>query len=195
MAISMEQIRDLRAQTGAGIVDVKEALTESGGDAQKAITWLREKGKATAAKKADRETKEGVVGVYVHGNNKIAAMVSLSCETDFVARTERFQELARDLAMHVAALDPLVVNPADMPEAEVEAERELAMKQGKESGKPEEIVAKMVEGKLKKFKEERALMTQSFVKDPNQTVEQLVNAAIQELGENITIQSFTRQSI
>lgn len=195
MAISMEQIKDLRAKTGAGVVDVKEALNESDGDVDKAIKILREKGKASAAKKADRVTKEGAIGVYVHGNNKVAALVTLLCETDFVARTDKFQELARDLAMHVAASDPLVVKPEDMSEEEVETERELAMKQGKDAGKPEEIVAKMVEGKLKKFREERALMTQPFVKNPDQTVEQLINAAIQELGENISVASFARESI
>lgn len=193
--VTLDQIKELRAQTGAGVVDAKEALTESDGDIKKALSWLREKGKATAAKKADRATTEGTVGVYVHTNNKIAAVVALQCETDFVARTDAFQQLARDIAMHIAAADPLVIQPDDMPEPEIEAERELAEKQAKEAGKPEEIAKKMVEGKLKKFREERALLTQPFVKDPDKTVEALLRDAIQELGENITVKNFTRLTI
>lgn len=193
--VTLDQIKQLRAETGAGVVDAKEALTASDGDMKKALSWLREKGKATAAKKADRETTEGAVGVYVHTNNKIVAVVALQCETDFVARTDAFQQLAKDIAMHIAATDPLVVQPEDMPKAEIEAERELAEKQAKDAGKPEDIAKKMVEGKLKKFAEERALVTQPFVKDPDKTVQQLLQAAVQELGENITVKDFTRLSI
>lgn len=195
MAITMEQIKELRAQTGAGVVDVKEALAASDGDVPKAVTWLREKGKASAAKKADRVTNEGAIGVYIHSNNKIAAMVCILCETDFVARTEKFQELAKNIAMHIAAADPIVVNPDDMPQAEVDAEREFAVKQATAAGKPEEIAKKMVEGKMKKFSEERALMTQAYVKDPSKTVQQLVQEAVQELGENISIKSFSKLSV
>lgn len=195
VTVTLDQIKELRAQTGAGVVDVKEALAASNGDAEKAVAWLREKGKATAAKKADRETHEGAVGMYIHSNNKIAAAVVLQCETDFVARTDTFQQLAKDLAMHVAASDPLVINPDDVPDSEVEAEKELAEKQAKDSGKPEEIAKKMVEGKLKKFREERALLTQPFVKDPSKTVQQLLQEAIQELGENISIKEFSRLAV
>ena len=195
MAITMEQIKELRAQTGAGVVDVKEALAASDGDTAKAVSWLREKGKASAAKKSDRATNEGAIGVYVHGNNKIAAVVSLLCETDFVARTDKFQELAKNIAMHIAAADPIVVHPDDMSQAEVDAEREFAIKQATDAGKPEEIAKKMVEGKLKKFKEERALMTQAYIKDPSKTIEQLLQEAIHELGENISIKGFSKLSV
>lgn len=195
MAITMEQIKELRAQTGAGVVDVKEALTASEGDMTKAAAWLREKGKAAAAKKADRATNEGAIGVYVHGNNKIGAMVALLCETDFVARTDKFQELARNIAMHIAAADPLVIRPEDMSDEAVEAEREFAIKQATDSGKPEEIAKKMVEGKLKKFREERALLTQPYVKDPSKTIEQLLHDSVQELGENISVKGFSKLDV
>ncbi len=191
----MEQIKELRNRTGAGVVDAKAALTEAAGDMEKAILWLREKGKATVAKKSTRETNEGVVGVYVHGNKKLAVMVSLVCETDFVARNEKFQELAQNIAMHIAASDPLVVRPEDVQESDVDAEREFASKQLLQEGKPAEMIEKIVEGKLKKFREERALMTQPYVKNPKQTIEQLVAEAVQEIGENITVKEFVRLSI
>ncbi len=191
----MEQIKELRNRTGAGVVDAKAALTEAAGDMEKAILWLREKGKATVAKKSTRETNEGVVGVYVHGNKKLAVMVSLVCETDFVARNEKFQELAQNIAMHIAASDPLVVRPEDVKESDVDAEREFASKQLLQEGKPAEMIEKIVEGKLKKFREERALMTQPYVKNPKQTIEQLVAEAVQEIGENITVKEFVRLAI
>ncbi len=191
----MEQIKELRNRTGAGVVDAKAALTEAAGDMEKAILWLREKGKATVAKKSTRETNEGVVGVYVHGNKKLAVMVSLVCETDFVARNEKFQELAQNIAMHIAASDPLVVRPEDVKESDVDSEREFASKQLLQEGKPAEMIEKIVEGKLKKFREERALMTQPYVKNPKQTIEQLVAEAVQEIGENITVKEFVRLAI
>jgi len=191
----MEQIKDLRGRTGAGVVDAKLALTESGGDTAKAILWLREKGKATVAKKSARETNEGVIGHYVHSNKKIAVLVSVVCETDFVARNEKFQELAQNIAMHIAASDPLVVRPEDVSEDQVAAEKEFALKQLEQEGKPEAMREKIVEGKLKKFREERALLSQPYVKNPKQTIEQLVSEAVQEIGENITIKEFTRLAI
>lgn len=191
----MEQVKELRAQTGAGVVDAKKALTEANGDLKGAIKWLREKGKATAAKKADRATHEGTIGVYVHSNGKIVSLVSVLCETDFVAKSDRFQTLAKDIAMHVAAMSPSVVNPSDVPEDEIAVERELAQKQAEAAGKPPQIAEKMIEGKLRKFREERALLTQPFVKEADKTIEQLVQAAIQEIGENITIKDFVRLSI
>lgn len=193
--ITMDQIKDLRARTGAGVVDAKEALSAAAGDSEKAITWLREKGKATAAKKADRATHEGYIGHYVHGNGKIAVLVSLLCETDFVARNEKFQQLAQNIAMHIAAMDPLVVSPDDVPESEIEAEKAIAIKQLEGENKPAEIMEKILTGKMKKFKEERALVTQPFVKDPEKTVQQLIEESIQELGENITVDSFSRIAI
>lgn len=193
--ITMEQVRELRGQTGAGVVDAKKALTESGGDLNGAIKWLREKGKATAAKKADRATNEGTIGIYMHGNGKIVATVSILCETDFVGKSDRFQALAKDIAMHVAAMDPAVVAPEDITEEAIADEKELAMKQAQESGKPAEIAEKIVSGKLAKFREERALLTQPFVKNPDVTVQELVQEAIQELGENITVKEFVRLAI
>lgn len=193
--ITMEQIKDLRGKTGAGVVDAKEALTASAGDMEKAILWLREKGKATVAKKSSRDTNEGIVGSYMHSNKKLAVMVSLVCETDFVARNEKFQELAQNIAMHIAASDPLVVRPEDVKESDVEAEREFALSQLEKEGKPEEIRAKIVEGKLKKFREERALLSQPYVKNPKQTIEQLITEAVQEIGENITVKEFVRLAI
>lgn len=191
----MDTIKDLRGRTGAGVVDAKQALQASGGDMDKAILYLREKGKATVAKKSSRQTNEGVMGVYVHSNKKLAVLASLVCETDFVARNEKFQELAQNIAMHIAASDPLVVRPEDVQEGDVEAERQFALSQLEKEGKPEAIRAKIVEGKLKKFREERALLTQPYVKNPKQTVEQLIAEAVQEIGENITVKEFVRLMI
>ncbi len=191
----MEQIKTLRNRTGAGVVDAKKALTESDGDMEKAILWLREKGKATIAKKSDRETNEGIVGYYIHSNKKLAVLVSLVCETDFVARNEKFQELAQNIAMHIAASDPLVVRPEDASEEDVQKEREFAARQLEQEGKPAEMREKILEGKMKKFREERALMTQPYVKNPKQTIGELITEAVQEIGENITIKEFTRLSI
>lgn len=195
MTISLEQVKELRARTGVGVVDAKEALDESKGDVEKAITILREKGKVKAAKKAERETNEGVVASYVHSNNKIAVLVSLVCETDFVARNEKFQELGRNIAMQIAAMDPLVVSPDDVSEEEVAKEKELVEKQLKEDKKPKDIQEKIIKGKLTKFREDRALLKQDFVKEPEKTIEQLIQEAIQELGENISVREFVRLSI
>ncbi len=195
MTISLEQVKELRARTGVGVVDAKEALDESKGDVEKAITILREKGKVKAAKKAERETNEGVVASYVHSNNKIAVLVSLVCETDFVARNEKFQELGRNIAMQIAAMDPLVVSPDDGSEEEVAKEKELVEKQLKEDKKPKDIQEKIIKGKLTKFREDRALLKQDFVKEPEKTIEQLIQEAIQELGENISVREFVRLSI
>ncbi len=195
MSITMEQIKELRNRTGAGVVDAKNALSESAEDMEKAILWLREKGKGTVAKKSSRETSEGVVGYYLHGNKKIAVLVSLVCETDFVARNEKFQELAQNIAMHIAASDPSVVRPEVVSDEEVEAEKEFALKQLEQEGKPEAMREKIVEGKLKKFREERALLTQMYVKNPKQTIEQLLHDSIQEIGENISVKEFVRLSI
>lgn len=191
----MEQIKDLRTRTGAGVVDAKEALTASNGDMEKAILWLREKGKATVAKKSARETHEGVVATYVHGNKKMAVLLALLCETDFVARNEKFQELAQNIAMHIAAADPIVVKPEDVSDVDVEAEKDFAMKQLEKEGKPAEMISKIIEGKMKKFREERALLTQVYVKDPKMTIGQLIAAAVTETGENISVQEFKKISI
>jgi elongation factor Ts len=188
----MEQIKELRTRTGCGIVDCKEALQETNGDITKAITSLRKKGKAQAAKKAERDTREGVVASYVHSNNKIAVLVSLLCETDFVARNEKFQELAHNIAVHAAAMEPVAVRPEDISEESIAEEQAIAADQAEKSGKPKEIQEKMIEGKLNKFRTEKALLTQPFVKDPNKTIEDLIGEAVGELGENITVGEFTR---
>ncbi|MBI3421108.1 MAG: translation elongation factor Ts [Candidatus Sungbacteria bacterium] len=195
MTITVEQIKELRSLTGAGVVDVKKALAETGGDIQKAVAWLREKGKASAAKKGSRKTSEGVIGTYVHSNSKLAVLVALACETDFVARTDKFQELARAIALHIAAADPLVIKPEEVPDAEVENEKAIALKQFAGQKKPPEIMAKIVEGKLKKYREERALLTQPFVKNPDMNVGDLIKESIAELGENITVNDFKRLSL
>jgi elongation factor Ts len=195
MTFTMEQVKELRTRTGCGIVDCKEALQETDGDITQAITSLRKRGKAQAAKKAERDTREGVVASYVHSNNKIAVLVSLLCETDFVARNEKFQELAHDIAIHVAAMEPVSVSPEDISEEVMAEEKTVALDQAEKSGKPKEIQEKMIEGKLNKFRTERALLTQSFVKDPNKTIEDIISEAVGELGENISVGEFTRLSI
>ena len=193
--MTLDQVKKLRQRTGCAILDCQKALTEADQNIEQAILLLRKKGKAKASKKAERETHEGTIASYVHTNAKIAVLVSLLCETDFVARTDKFQELARNIALHIAATDPVAVLIEDIPAEEIEIEQTVAEEQAKESGKPDDIQAKMIEGKMKKFKEEKALLTQAYVKDPNKTIAGLVNEAIQELGENITIDQFTRLSI
>ncbi len=192
MSIDASTVKELREKTGAGIMDCKKALKETDGDLDEAVSFLRKKGLASAAKKAGRETKEGLIGSYVHGNGKIATMVEVACETDFVARTDDFQALCRDLAMHVAAADPLAVTREEIDPSAVQAERELMLAQVAEMGKPAEIAEKIVEGKLDKWYGERAFLEQAFVKDPDQSIEDVVKAAIAKLGENIQIRRFVR---
>lgn len=195
MSVSMADVKKLREMTGAGMLDVKKMLEETSGDIDKAAQLLRERGIAKAGKKSDREVREGFVGSYVHHNGKIATLVEVNCETDFVARTEKFQELARDLAIHVAMAAPQYLNREEVPSDAVEKEREVLMNQAKEEGKPEEIAAKMVEGRLGKFYGEIVLLEQAYVKDDKKTVEQLLKEAIAGLGENIQIGSFSRIAI
>jgi elongation factor Ts len=192
MSIDAKMVADLRAKTGAGIMDCKKALSESGGNVDEAVNFLRKKGLASAAKKAGRETNEGLVGSYVHGNGKIGVLVEIACETDFVARTDEFQNLVRDIAMHIAATDPAAVRREDIDAGFVASERELMLAQVKEMGKPEAIAEKIVEGKLEKWYGERALMEQAFVKDPELKIEDVVKAAVAKLGENIQIRRFSR---
>jgi elongation factor Ts len=195
MSIDASTVKELREKTGAGIMDCKKALKETDGNLDEAVHFLRKKGLASAAKKAGRETKEGLIGSYVHGNGKIATLVEVNCETDFVARTDEFQNLCRDLAMHVAASDPLAVTRDEIDASIVQAERELMLAQVAEMGKPKEIAEKIVEGKLDKWFSERTLMEQPFVKDPDQKVEDLVKAAVAKLGENIQIRRFLRYQL
>lgn len=190
-----EQLKELRARTGAGVVDCQQALRASGGDLDQAIVWLRQKGKAAAAKKATRRTREGVITTYIHSNHKLGVMVSLLCETDFVARNERFRELARSIALHIAASDPVVVRPEELPEEVMASERAIAEAQAKNSGKPAAIQEKIITGKLDTFRKEKALLTQPFIKDLNKTVGELIQEAVLELGENISVGSFARLTI
>ena len=192
---TMEQIKALRERTGAGIVDVKKALEEANGDEEGAIKILRERGAAKAVKKTDREAKEGFIGSYIHTNGKVGSLVKLYCETDFVARNDDFKTLARDIAMHVAAMNPSVVRPEDVPEETISKEREVWVEQVRQDGKPESIAEKILAGKEKKFREETALLTQSFVKDPEVTVETLISTNVQKMGENIQVGSFVRFEI
>jgi len=193
--ISMELIKSLRERTGAGIVDVKKALEESGGDEDAAIRLLRERGAAKAVKKTDREAKEGVIATYLHSNGRVAAMVKLYCETDFVARNDDFQALGRDIAMHVAAMNPSVLRPEDFSSETVASEREIWTEELRKAGKPEEMIGKILEGKERKLREENALLTQPFVKDPDRTVKVLLSDAVQKIGENILIGGFVRYEI
>jgi len=195
MAITAEQVKELRERTGAGMMECKRALEETGGDMEAAIDILRARGAAKAAKRAGREAREGAIGSYVHMNGKIGVLVEVNCETDFVARTEDFQSLVRDLAMHIAAANPLAVTADQIPAEVVERERAVYREQAKNEGKPEHLWDKIVEGKLKKFFQENALMEQAFVKDPDKTIQQLVTEVSARTGENIVVRRFVRYAL
>lgn len=190
--VSAKDVKELRDRTGAGMMDCKRALQENDGDPEAAIEWLRRKGAAKAEKRAGREAQEGVVESYIHHSRKVGVLIELNCETDFVARTDEFQELARDLAMHIAASDPIAVSREDVPEDLVEKERKVYHGQVVEEGKPEHIVDKIVEGKLRKFFEERTLLEQKFVKNPEVSVADRIAETQAQLGENIAVGRFLR---
>jgi elongation factor Ts len=192
MEITATAVKDLREKTGAGMMDCKKALVESSGDFEKAIDYLRKKGIASASKKAGRATKEGSVSSYIHGEGRVGVLVEINCETDFVARTEQFKTLVRDVSMHIAAAAPQWVNPEEVPAEIVAKEKEIAVAQMQASGKPAAMLEKIAEGKIKKFYEDNCLMQQTFVKDPNKTIEQLLKESIAALGENMTIRRFSR---
>jgi elongation factor Ts len=192
MSITASQVKELRERTGAGMMDCKKALTEMEGDFEKAIEYLRKKGMAAAAKRADRATREGLVYSYIHPGGGVGVLIEVNCETDFVARTDEFKQLCHDLAMHIAATSPLTISADDLDPALLEKEREIYLGQAAEEGKPPEIAAKMVEGRLKKFKKEVALLDQPFVKNPDETIEELIKSKIGSLGENMTIRRFAR---
>ena len=192
---TLEQIKKLREKTGAGVVDVKKALEESKGDENKAVEILRKKGKDKALKKSDREAKEGVIGLYVHSNMKVGAMVKLFCETDFVARNPEFQELAKDIAMHVTAMDPKFLKSEDVSDSVVKKEKEIWKEQMKDEKKPKEIMEKIISGKEKKFREEISLFSQSFVKNPDITIEELISEKVGKIGENIQVGEFIRYEL
>jgi elongation factor Ts len=190
MAISAEQVKKLRDATGAGMMECKAALTEANGDMEAATTLLRKRGLATAAKKAGRTTSEGLIGHYIHMGGKIGVLVEVNCESDFVARTDKFQELTKELAMHIAAANPLYVRREDVPADIVEREREIAREQAK--GKPAQVIDKIVDGKLSAYYQQFCLMEQASIRDDKTTIAQLVQDAIRILGENITISRFVR---
>ncbi len=195
MAVTATMVRDLRATTGAGIMDCKEALKETAGDIEKAVDYLRKKGLSKAAKKSGRVTSEGTVGSYIHGDGKIGVLLEVNCETDFVAKNDIFQTLVRDIAMHIAAVNPDYVSSEDVPAEDVEREKAVLTEQAKESGKPDKIIPKIVEGRLAKFYEERCLLNQPFVKDSDKTIEALLKEKITELGENLSIKRFVRYQL
>ncbi|HEX6912541.1 MAG TPA: translation elongation factor Ts [Longimicrobium sp.] len=192
IAISAQAVKELRERTGAGMMECKAALTEAGGDTEAAIDILRARGAAKAAKRAEREAREGAVGSYIHMGGKIGVLVEINCETDFVARNEAFQTLVRDVAMHIAAASPVAIRREDFPADLVERERNVYREQMKESGKPEQIWDKIVDGKLEKFFAEQALLEQPFVKNPDLTVGQLITEAASKTGEKIEVRRFTR---
>jgi len=190
--ISASAVKVLREKTGAGMMDCKKALVESGGNEEKAIAYLREKGLAKAAKKAGRATSQGVIGSYIHNNGKIGVMVELKCETDFVAKNEKFLAFAKDLAMQIAATSPLCVSPEQVPADLLAKEREIFKNKAMEEGKPEAIAEKIVEGRLKKYYSEVCLLDQPFIKEDKKTIRDLLNELISVLGENMQIGRFDR---
>ncbi len=195
MTITAQQVKELRDQTGAGMMECKKALSEAEGDLNRAVTILRERGLAAAAKKADRETREGIVGEYIHAGGKLGVLVEVNCETDFVARTDEFQGLVRDIAMHIAASNPSYVQREEASEEELEGERAIYRNQALAAGKPEKVVDRIVEGKLNKYYSEVCLYDQPFVKDPDITVEEVVKSKIATLKENISVKRFIRYKI
>ena len=190
--ISAKDVKKLRDMTGAGMMDCKKALEETGGDIEKAVDLMRAKGAAKAAKRAEKAANEGVIGNYVHFDNKTAVLVELNCETDFVANTDDFKELAKDIAMHIASSAPISVSPDEIDPEVVERERAVYVEQVKEEGKPEHIADKIVEGKLQKFFKENTLLAQPFVKDPDKTIEELITEVASRTGEKIEVARFAR---
>ncbi len=192
MEITTEMIKELRAATGAGVLDCRKALTEANGDFQKAVDYLREKGLATAAKRADRQASEGVIELYSHGGGRVGVMVEVNCETDFVARSEAFRNLAHEIALQIAAAAPRYIKEEDIPAEVLEKEAEIARKRAIEEGKPEAVAERIVQGRLEKFKDEVVLIRQPYIRDENITVRQLLLQNIAAIGENIVIRRFQR---
>jgi elongation factor Ts len=190
--ITTSMVKELREATGAGVLDCKKALEASGGDIEKARTYLREKGLAAAAKKADRETEEGLIEAYVHTGGRVGALIELNCETDFVARTEEFKALAHDLAMQIVAAKPLYLAPEDIPPEVLEEETNNYRAQARDAGKPDHIIERIVEGKLQKYYQEVCLMKQPFIKNDDLTVQDIITRMIAKLGENIMVRRFAR---
>lgn len=190
--ITAALVKELRERTGAGMMDCKKALTETSGDIDKAIDFLREKGLAAAAKKAGRVAAEGLVEAYIHAGGRIGVLVEVNCETDFVAKTDAFKTLAKDIAMHIAAANPTYLKRDEVPTNELEHEKEVLSEQARNEGKPEKIIEKMVTGRIEKYYKEVCLLDQDFVKDPDKTISDLITESIAKIGENISIRRFTR---
>jgi elongation factor Ts len=192
MQITTEMIKELRSTTGVGILECRKALQAADGDYKKAVDYLREKGMAKAAKRADRDASDGVIELYSHGNGRVGVMVEINCETDFVARGDTFRELAHEIALQIAAEAPLFVDEDDIPEDVLAHEAEIARKRSLEEGKPEKIIDKIVEGRLRKYKEEVCLMKQKYIRDDSLTVKDLIMQNVGSLGENIVVRRFQR---
>jgi elongation factor Ts len=193
--ISAATVKQLREKTGAGIMDCKEALSECNGDISKAVDFLRKKGLATAAKRAGRATTEGIIESYIHMDSKLGVLVEINCETDFVAKNDDFKEFAKNIAMHITATNPVSIRPEDVPKEIIDKEKEIYRAQVLDMGKPDQIADKIVDGKMKKYFSENCLMNQAYVRDPNITIEDLLNEMVAKIGENITIKRFARFKI
>ena len=192
MDITADMIKELRAATNAGVLDCRKALQEADGDFQKAVDWLREKGMATAAKRADRDASNGTVELYSHGGGRVGVMVEVNCETDFVARSEQFRTLAHELALQIAAGAPRYVKPEDIPAAELEHEADIARARAKDEGKTGTVVDKIVEGRMEKFKDEVCLLRQPYVRDESTTIEKIIMQNVAAIGENVIVRRFQR---
>ncbi|MCU0486696.1 MAG: translation elongation factor Ts [Anaerolineales bacterium] len=195
MAITTEQIKELREATGAGILECRKALEQAGGDYQKAVDYLREKGLAKAAKRADKQAKEGMLELYSHGNGRVGVMVEVNCETDFVARSEAFRSFAHELALQIAAAAPRYVKAEDIPAEVLEHERQIGRARVLEEGKPANVADKIVEGRLEKFKDEVCLLRQPYIRDESVTIEKMLNQLVGSIGENIIIRRFQRWEV
>ena len=195
MNITSQMVKELREKTNAGMMDCKKALTDTDGDMEKAVDLLRQKGLAVAAKRAGKETREGVIEAYIHAGGKIGVMVEVACETDFVAKTDDFKAFARNIAMHVAAVSPLAVSRDEIPAEVVQREKDIYINQALESGKPQQIAEKMVAGKMEKFLAEVCLLEQKYVKNPDLSVQDLLNELVAKMGENISIKKLARFQI
>jgi elongation factor Ts len=192
MEITTEMIKELRAATNAGILDCRKALTEANGDFDKAVDWLREKGMATAAKRSDRQASQGVIELYSHGGGRVGVMVEVNCETDFVARSEQFRQLAHEIALQIAASSPRYLKAEDIPESVLEHEAEIARARAKEEGKPDNVIERIVQGRIEKFKDEVVLPRQAYIRDESITVEKLILQNVAAIGENVVVRRFHR---
>lgn len=195
MAITTEMIKTLRESTGAGILDCRKALEQANGDMKAAMDFLREKGLATATKRSGRQASEGVIELYSHGNGRVCVMVEVNCESDFVGRSESFRELAHEIALQIAATNPDYISEADVPDSVIEHETMIATARAKDEGKPESVIPRIVEGSLKKFKDEFVLLNQPYIRDESITVQELMNQKIAAIGENIIVRRFQRWSL